>query len=477
MPLLGRRQRDVEPQCSTPGRLVLESRILDAAARLRGAARGVVEPAVTDVAVGRRSYLSDEQRAMVQRLTSEGDGVSVVIGLAGAGKTTALAAAREAWETAGVPVRGCALARRAARELEQKAGLPATSVAAMLRRRRALEPGTVLVVDEAAMLGTRDLGRLLELVEVATGKLVLAGDPGQLPAIRAGGVLAALSTRLEPILLRNNRRQRHGWEREALDAIRRGDADPALDAYERHGRLHIGADGDEVLARLIADWHSYGDPEGTIMIAHRRTDVAELNARARAVMRATGRLGTDQIVASGAVFAAGDHVLVKRNDIHCDVRNGDRGVVETIDRSAGAMRVRFGEQTTVLDPAFLATPTRGGRPPLEHGYAITAYAAQGMTCRHALVLARDDAYREWVYTTMTRARESNRLYVIGDRNNERTEFAPAEPAASGRVLLAAALVRSNADELALERIVNRDVQHGGPQISEAAEDGHSRGPD
>ena len=149
-------------------------------------------------------------------------------------------------------------------------------------------------------------------------------------------------------------------------------------------------------------------------------------------------------------------MLVKRNDSRCDVRNGDRGVIDRVD--AERRRPRTSASTTgraVLDARFLSQPTQSGRPALEHGYAITAYAAQGMTCRHALVLARDDAYREWIYTTMTRASEANRLYVVGERQRgrDREEFAPDEPATNGRVLLAAALTRSNADELAIDRLL------------------------
>ena len=77
--------------------------------------------------------------------------------------------------------------------------------------------------------------------------------------------------------------------------------------------------------------------------------------------------------------------------------------------AAGALRVRFDEKLAELDHRFLAQPTHDGRPALEHGYALTAYAAQGLTCRHALVLARDEAYSEWIYTTMTRASDANRL--------------------------------------------------------------------
>ena len=238
-----------------------------------------------------------------------------------------------------------------------------------------------------------------------------------------------------------------------MEALRIGDGDRALELYEQKGRLHIGRTDDEVLPELVADWSAHADPDEAVMIAHRRADVAELNARARAVMRATGRLGPDELIANGAAFAVGDRILVKRNDNRCDVRNGDRGVVTAIDSNAGALLVRFGNRSAMLDSRFLSQPTQSGRPTLEHGYAITAYAAQGMTCRHALVLARDDAYREWVYTTMTRASQANSLYVVGERPRGREEFAPEEPALNGRVLLAAALTRSNADELAIERLL------------------------
>lgn len=454
VPLLGPQVRDGELRYSTPELLASESRVLDAAARLRASGRGVVAATVVEAAIGRRTYLADEQRSMVRRLTQDGDGVTVVIGLAGTGKTTALAAAREAWERSDVPVRGCALARKAARELEQKAGLRATSVASLLHRPRPLPDGTVLVVDEAGMLGTRDLEKLLALVEDARGKLVLAGDASQLPSIQAGGALQALSAHLEPIVLNENRRQVHAWERESVEALRRGD-ERALDVYEEHGRLHVGRSDEDVLPRLISDWRAYDDPDGTVMIAHRRADVAELNARARALLRVTGQLGAEELVTAGAAFAAGDRVLVKRNDGRCDVRNGDRGVVDRVDLAGGAVHVRVGDRRVVLDAQFLAQPTRGGRPALEHGYAITAYAAQGTTCRHALVLARDDAYREWIYTTMTRASEANRLYVVGERQRgrDRQEFAPDEPSQDGRVLLAAALQQTRADEMAIERLL------------------------
>ena len=364
-------------------------------------------------------------------------------------------------EAAGLPVRGCAVARKAAHKLRQTAGIDATSVAALLRRSRSFEPGTVLVIDEASMLGTRAFAELVTRIDAARGKLVVVGDTNQLPSIEAGGVLGALATRLPAIALVDNRRQEQRWERQAVELIRDGDADRALDLYERHGRLHVGRHADEVVNRLLADWHATNDPDGCLMIAHFRADVAELNGRARAVMRVAGRLGPDELVAAAGRFAVGDRVVIKHNSNRLDVRNGERGVVEALDLHAGALSIRLDDRVVQLDAAFLARRTPDGRPTLQHGYAMTAHAAQGQTCRHALVLARDDTYREWTYTTMTRATHANRLYVIAERNRGREEFAPAEPARDGRALLAAALTRSRAQELAIDQLhPRREHDHG-----------------
>jgi hypothetical protein len=123
-----------EARYSTVELLQTEQRAISTALRLLGANRGVASDESLQAALAARPYLSDEQREMVQRLTRDGDGVAIVLGVAGAGKTTALAAAREAWQDTGLPVQGCALARKAAHVLRQTAGIEATSVAALLRR-------------------------------------------------------------------------------------------------------------------------------------------------------------------------------------------------------------------------------------------------------------------------------------------------------------------------------------------------------
>jgi conjugative relaxase-like TrwC/TraI family protein len=431
-----------EPVYSTPELLRVERQILDRAAASVGAGAAVVREADVERAIFARPWLAREQVDMVRRLTRDGDAIAVVVGKAGTGKTSALAAANEAWTESGIPVVGVAVARRAAHELEHSAGIPSTSVAAVLRRPEAIPSRGVVVLDEAGMVGTRPLAELVARAEAARAKLVLVGDHRQLPALEAGGALRTLAARLDPIVLRENRRQREAWERDAVELLRDGSVDEALEVYATSGRLFVGERGDDVMRKLVSDWHAAGDPAESVMIAHRRRDVAELNGRARAALREAGRLGPVELQLPGGAFAAGDQVVLKLNDRRLGVRNNERGVVVGVDRSRHALDVHLGDRTVRLPRAFLQRRTARGDPTLQHGYAITAYVAQGLTCEKAFVLARDDAYREWAYTTMSRARNGSRLYVVAERMKMRDEFAPAEPQRDQRAALAAALSRS-----------------------------------
>jgi conjugative relaxase-like TrwC/TraI family protein len=445
--LLERDAADPEPRYSTPEMLAVERRVLTTALHLRGAKRGVAAPRAVEVALARAPQLGDEQVAMVRGLTASGDGVAVVIGKAGAGKTTALAVAREAWEASGVPIRGCAVGRRAATQLEHDAGIRSASVAAVLLRDD-LEQGAVLVVDEAGMLGTRSLDQLLQRVNRAGGKLVLTGDPEQLPAIDAGGGLRGVAARVGHIELTENRRQDSEWERAALDLLRHGEIEPALERYDENGRLTLGKRGDEVVARLMRDWRAAGDPIDSVIIAHRRADVADLNARARAAMAQAGRLGERAMTARGGSFSAGDVIVVRKNARRLAVSNGDRGVVGAVD--ASGLHVRFEQGYRFLPREFLDSASRSGNPAVELGYAITAYVAQGLTCGRSFVLARDDIYREWAYTAMSRGRASNRLYLVDSDDAARHEIAPAEPAGDPRDTLIAGLTRSRRERMAID---------------------------
>ncbi|HEX9970315.1 MAG TPA: MobF family relaxase, partial [Acidimicrobiales bacterium] len=399
---------------STKEMLEVERRAVALAVRRRGEGAGTVAEPMVVAALARRPSLSTEQAAMVRVLTTSGNGVDVVVAAAGTGKTFTLDACREAWQSAGRPVVGCALAARAAAELQDGSGIPSATIASLLRDldrpdADGLSRGAVLVVDEAAMAGTRLAARLLAHAEVAGAKVVLVGDPRQLPAVEAGGLLNGLAERMGAVRLTENFRQREAWERAALADFRDGDLDRALAAYDARGRIVTGESAPEVREAMVADWWAAAvGGEAAVMLAARRSDVDDLNARARLRMATGGRLDGDELVVAGRPFQAGDRIVCLRNRCRIGVLNGTRGTVESVDTGRRELSVRTDAGALVVLPAGYLDDGH-----VAHGYAVTVHKAQAATVERALLLGTDDLYRELGYAGMSRGRATNHLYVVG----------------------------------------------------------------
>ena len=409
----------IEARYTTPEMLDIERRLLDGAERRRGENAAPVADGQIEQVLTERPDLSDEQAAMVRALTGSGDGVQIVRAAAGTGKTFALEAARHAWEAADHRVLGCALSARAAAELQAQAGIDATTIARVcsdLDRGHALRHDDVLIVDEAGMVGTRTLARLADHAAETGAKVVLVGDDRQLPELQAGGAFRGLGERLGAIELHEVRRQRHEWDRDALAALREGDVETWADAYRTHGRIIARPTARGVRAQLVSDWWRAAGRPGcdAVMIAHRRADVAELNERARDLMRASGRLGPDTLDTGGRSFAVGDHVVAERNDRRLGIVNGQRGTITAVDLDRRTAQLRLpGGASVELDAGYLE------HGHLAHGYALTAHKAQGATVDRAFVLGSEDLYREWGYTALSRHRDEARFYLVSPGSAER----------------------------------------------------------
>jgi conjugative relaxase-like TrwC/TraI family protein len=420
---------------STAELLALEAWVLETAAGQTGSGLACVpEPAVQG-ALAAFPVLSAEQRELVSRLTRSPAGVQVVVGKAGTGKTTALAAVRTAWQHAGHPVLGAAVAARAAIGLTEGAGIPAVTVARLLTEARyrgpagaGLTPGTVLVVDEAGMLGTRQLAHLLQLTTTAHAKLVLVGDHRQLPELAAGGAFRALAHRLEAIELSINRRQTSCWERAALDELRAGEPTLAIDAYHAAGRISSQPSAREQRAALVAAWwQAAHQPSGqldqyVLMMAGRRADVTELNRLARHQMVAAGRITGENLhtgTADGDIrtFATGDLVIARRNNYPGGLINGERGLITAIDTHANRVTIAFGGRQVTVGREYLDGAG------LDHGYALTVHQAQGLTVDRAFLLGSDALYREAGYVGLSRGRHDNHLYLT----HQTTSHRPTRP--------------------------------------------------
>ncbi len=430
---------------TTADLLELERGLLDTATDRRHDSAPRVPADAVRGALGARPTTSDEQREMVARLVASPGGVQVVLAAAGTGKTFALDAAREAWQYAGVPVLGCALSARAACELRDQAAVDATTIARLrmaLDDGYELQPGSVLLVDEAGMVGTRDLAALAQAAARANARPVLIGDDHQLSEIEAGGGFSALAERLTPIELHDVRRQVEPWDRAALAQLRNGDVELFARAYAEHGRLVTKPNSAAAREALVGDWwHATHRGQDALMLAHRRADVADLNARARSLARAAGYVGEDLLTAGDRSFSLGDRVLATRNDRQLGVHNGQTGTISTITSDELALALRGGDRLTL--PLAYA---RAGH--LDHAYALTAHRAQGATVDATFVLGSDELYREWGYTALSRHRDEARFYLSATPNFLN---APAPPLVEGQqtsVAVARALTASRRQRLA-----------------------------
>jgi conjugative relaxase-like TrwC/TraI family protein len=419
----------------TTADIVTAERAVLAAARDRyDGGQAVVADDVLDLAVAQFEaangfQLSAEQRAVLTRLATAGHGVDTVVGVAGAGKTTLMAALRAAYEATGQTVAGASTAAVAAANLQTEAGITSRTIASWLTRvddGPGLAGVDVLVVDEAAMVDDRHLARLLTAAGDSGTKVVAIGDPLQLRAVGVGGTFAAVHTMVSGLELSENRRQVDVDERAALADWRADERRAALQTWSDTGRLHATHSPEQAHEQMLQRWTQaraeWSDPHDRIdrllLLAHTNADVDALNTAAQQQL-----LDADQ-TAEGRTYTLtdglrlqlniGDQVLARTNDRQLGILNGHRGVVVDQD-DAGRVQVERREPGPD-GPELIRTWIGAGyveRGGLQLGYAITASKAQGLTADQALVYGNGmDAHV--LYPAMSRDRHRTDLWLALD---------------------------------------------------------------
>jgi conjugative relaxase-like TrwC/TraI family protein len=428
----------VPARFTTPEHLATEIRLIELACG-EDAAGPLVAPAeAVERAIAARPTLGEDQAAAVRALCGGNGRVRVLEARAGSGKSFALAAVREAYAAAGVPVVGTAWQGRAAEVLGREAGVESQTTALLLERiARGEEPiprGAVVIVDEAGSMPTHAMERLVSAVADRSGRVILAGDSRQLPSIAAGGALAGLAERLGAAELTGNRRQADPLQREVARLLSEGEAGCAVALLAAEGRLQGYHDGRAARAALIARWREecLHEPERGLILAHDRREVAALNTLARAERDKAGLLGLERLHAGGREWAVGDRLTCRRNDYRLGVRNGTRGSVVAVGSRVVGLTLRTDEGRTVRLPAAYLEY-------IEHGYAATGHVSQGETVDRIYLLASGGrGGREWAYVAGNRHRIDLRVFSVGDGGCE--------------CALAAAWSRSQAKRIALELV-------------------------
>ncbi len=371
---------------------------------------GVRQP-VLEATFARHERLSDEQKAAIEHVAG-GERIAAVIGRAGAGKTTMMKAAREAWEAAGYRVAGGALAGKAAEGLEKEAGIVSRTLSSWELRwsqgREQLDDKTIFVLDEAGMVSSRQMALFVEAVTKAGAKLVLVGDPEQLQPIEAGAAFRAIADRIGYAELETIYRQREQWMRDASLDLARGNVGKAVATYQSNGRM-VGAElKADAVNNLIADWSRDYDPaKSTLILAHLRRDVRMLNelARTKLIHRGIIEHGSSFKTADGVrSFAAGDQIVFLKNEGSIGVKNGMLGKV--VEAAPGRLVAKIGEgehlRQVAVEQRFYNN--------VDHGYATTVHKSQGATVDQVKVLASLSLDRHLTYVAMTRHREDLRVY-------------------------------------------------------------------
>ena len=358
--------------------------------------------------------LSGEQADALAHIT-DGRDLGIVVGHAGTGKSAMLGVAREAWEGAGYEVRGAALSGIAAENLESGSAIASRTIASMEhgwhQGRDGLTSRDVLVIDEAGMVGTRQLERVLSHASEAGAKVVLVGDPQQLQAIEAGAAFRSIHERHGGAEIGAVRRQREDWQRDATRDLANGKTGVALETYRSRGMLHEAPTREEARGDLIEHWDRdrQASPDmSRIILAHTNDEVRALNEAARDRMRAAGDLGDDVrlTVERGARnFASGDRVMFLQNERGLGVKNGTLGTVEQV--SSQSMTVQTDDDRSVRFD--LKDYNR-----IDHGYAATIHKAQGMTVDRAHVLATPGMDAHSSYVALSRHRDGMDLHYGRD---------------------------------------------------------------
>lgn len=416
----------------------LEREALAAVERMRSQGTTQAGELVAARVIAARPTLKGDQREMVRRLLADSEGVAVVIGEAGTGKTYAIVAAAEGWSHAGIELRAAAPTWRGAHALRDE-GLPATSIASLLVEldRGENEGGdglaqrSVLLIDEAGMVDSATLARLVSHAERAEAKLVLLGDPEQLGEIDAGGLFRAIADRADPIRLEEVIRHEHELDRIAAKRIREGEGSEALALYESGERVTVAPNAETRREAMVRDWHeSFEHGEDAVMVAKRNAEVARLNAMAREVRKEAAQLGAQEIEIGDAKFAAGDQVITRVNDRQAEVYNRERWRIAEVDVEQCRILLDGIDQarTVEVGAEYLARANpHSDAPALEHAYAVTTYSVQGSTVDCAFVAADPSMDKQELYVAMSRSRGETRLYATPEVQVHREEIAPESP--------------------------------------------------
>jgi len=378
--------------------------------------------------------MNEGQKAAFKLLCSDRQ-LGVINGAAGTGKSYILAKMNEAYKAQGFNVYGACLQGKTASDLQHDSKIDTRTIAKMLKE---LEKGklvfdkkTVLVIDEAGMVGSRDLEKLMAYVEMAGGRIRLVGDAYQLAAVEYGNAFTEISKRSEVAALTEIMRQETKWMKEASEKFSRHDISGLKD-YADHGKVSIEDTTKDAQISIVAKWaaHRADRPKQTcIVLAHTNVERTELNNMMRDELKRHGELQDEIDVTTkhGVMpMAVGERIMFTAPDRKMGVKNGTTGNIVGIDKD-GFISVKLDneDKIAIFNKDGRGTP-EGNE--ITHGYCVTVHKAQGVTVDNCLALANSSMSLENLYVAMTRHRHDVEIVASAE------DFAISEQLGIGRLV-------------------------------------------
>ncbi|WP_339804632.1 ATP-dependent RecD-like DNA helicase [uncultured Marinobacter sp.] len=368
--------------------------------------------ALTDAVLDLPYNLTEQQvQAVESSLTNS---VSCIIGGAGTGKTTVLRTVLRAYNSLGYEVHAVALSGRAAMRLHESIGFFTMTIARLLREEpieHSLDrPKHVLVIDEASMIDLPTMYRLITHLDPSV-RIILTGDPNQLPPIGCGKVLSdvvesgAVATQALSIV---KRQEGATGIPEYSATINRGEVPRSLSC----GAITFHeASSEQIVDRCKALYAE--SPQTTQIVGATKALVGELNQECQRLLNPDGeRL---QFTLYGENFyldlRLGDPILFTKNNYNLGIQNGSLGVLTSTERgyqddqdTYGLVTLDTGEQIPITEEIFDC---------MELGYAITLHKAQGSQFPRIVVAIQKGRIsdRAWLYTAVTRAEAE--VHIVG----------------------------------------------------------------
>jgi len=433
----------------------LEEKLLQQVDALKSRAGAQVSDKVVAKTLKQNQHLDEEQAAAVRQLLTSDSAIRTMTGVAGAGKSTTLDAVKDGFERAGYRVSGGALSGVAKEELAEKTGMSARTVESYLyhldktpeerlkerakhelrqiwraatgkstwkKEDVALDAKSVLVLDEASMLDTRSMQRLVHHVEKAGATLILVGDNKQLQPILAGMPMRGLVNDTPNSHLTVNRRQQDRLDKEAVQAVRDGRGAEAIKNYADRGLVTVGKDRRDAIQKLVETWAKEGGarrPEDVTVYVQTKREAAEVNRLCQAQRLKAARTPHLVYLKNGHErYYRGDRVMFhKPNRAYGGIENGHKATVISVDPIRSEIKIRLDRMPTKTfgrkTPTNIVTiPVKKFGDAVSLGYSSTTHKGQSQTVKHALVLMGGPMTdQQLAYVQLTRAKESTRIFV------------------------------------------------------------------